>query len=150
MIALDTNILIYAAGKDEPQGRDLAARVLLDRLRPGGAILPLQTIGEFLNVCRRKFILPVEGATERVRLWLLLFDAPATQPHDLVKAARLAHEQTLQYFDALIITVAARAGATLLLSEDMHDGLEVEGLRVVNPFVAGNEVWIDGLIDQAR
>lgn len=43
------------------------------------------------------------------------------------------------FFDAVIIAVARRAGATLLLSEDMHDGLVIEGLTIVNPFVAGNE-----------
>ena len=148
MIALDANILIYAAGSDDLNRRDVAALALLDRLRQGGAILPLQVIGEFLNVCRRKFILPVEGAVARARLWLLLFDAPATQPDDLLKAASLATEGKLQYFDALIIAVAARAGATLLLSEDMQDGLDVEGLRVVNPFVAANGVWIDGVLNE--
>jgi predicted nucleic acid-binding protein len=38
-----------------------------------------------------------------------------------------------------IITVTVRARATMLLSEDMQYGLEVDGLRVVNPFVTGND-----------
>jgi hypothetical protein len=32
----------------------------------------------------------------------------------------------------------------MLLSEDMQDGLEVDGLLVVNPFVAGNDGVIAG------
>jgi predicted nucleic acid-binding protein len=55
----------------------------------------------------------------------------------------------LQYFDALIIAVASRAGARILLSEDMHDGLVVDGLRVVNPFVAGNETLLAEHFDSA-
>jgi predicted nucleic acid-binding protein len=62
----------------------------------------------------------------------------------LIEALDLADRKMLQYFDALIITVAARAGATMLLSEDMQDGLEVDGLLVVNPFVAGNDGVIAG------
>jgi predicted nucleic acid-binding protein len=77
-------------------------------------------------------------ACDRVALWMDIYNCPATQPQDYINAASLLQSYNLQYFDALIVTVAARAGATMLLSEDMQDGLEAAGLRVVDPFFAGN------------
>ena len=149
MIALDTNILIYAVGGSDPKQRDEIAKALIRRLPPVGAIVPVQVIAEFLNACRRKKILSMAKALVRADEFLMAFTSPCSLTDDLLDAGALSARIQLAYFDALIITVAARAGATLLLSEDMQDGLEVDGLRVVNPFVAANAVWIDGVIDQA-
>ncbi len=142
MIALDTNILVYAAGKGDLRNRDNQARDLLDRLAPVPIVVSLQVLGEFLSVCRRKQILSLNVATLSVDLWLNHYVCPATTPVDLAIAADLSGRFDLQYFDSLIIAVARRAGTTILLSEDMHDGMEVDGLRVVNPFVAGNDAVI--------
>jgi predicted nucleic acid-binding protein len=138
LIALDTNILIYAAQTNEPAGRDIQSIALMERLGSEGAIISLQVVGEFINACRRKKIASWADASIRVSLWLELYNCPAAVPNDYLEAAQLSDKHDLQYFDALIITVAARAGATMLLSEDMQDGLEVDGLRVVNPFAKGN------------
>jgi predicted nucleic acid-binding protein len=40
----------------------------------------------------------------------------------------------LSWWDSLIAASAHHAGCSLLLSEDMHDGLDLGGLRIVNPF----------------
>jgi predicted nucleic acid-binding protein len=70
------------------------------------------------------------------------FDCPETGSADLLEAFDLAERKMLQYFDALIVAVTKRAGAAILLSEDMHDGLEIGGLKIVNPFVAANETFL--------
>jgi predicted nucleic acid-binding protein len=142
LIALDTNILIYAAQTNEPAGRDIQSISLMERLGIEGAIVPLQVVGEFINACRRKKIASLADASIRASLWLELYDCTATKPKDYIEATQHSDKHGLQYFDALIITVAARAGATLLLSEDMHDGLEVGGLRIVNPFAAANDALL--------
>jgi predicted nucleic acid-binding protein len=40
----------------------------------------------------------------------------------------------LGYRDALLLAAASAAGVEVMISEDMADGLEFRGLRVVNPF----------------
>jgi predicted nucleic acid-binding protein len=142
LIALDTNILVYAESSDDLHGRYERALEIIAATSSIESCLPLQVIGEYLNVCRRKKMLDMAVAVERASNYVDLFETPATSFIDLEEAGELSQIFGLQYFDALIITVAARAGATMLLSEDMQDGLEVDGLRVVNPFVAGN----DGMI----
>lgn len=105
-------------------------------------MVPLQAIGEFLNVCRRKKMLDMAAALERAQSYVDLFDTPITAFIDLQQATDWAQTFDLQFFDALIAAIAARAGATMLLSEDMHDGLQLEGLRIVNPFAAANEALL--------
>ena len=49
-------------------------------------------------------------------------------------AIDLATDHSLQIWDALIINVAAEAGCTLLLSEDIQPGFAWRGVTVANPF----------------
>jgi predicted nucleic acid-binding protein len=139
LIALDTNVLVYADTPLDPRGGHNRATALIDQLATGGHIIPIQVLGEFLNVCRNKKVLDLRLASRRVDTYAQVFEAPATSLEDLTEAAHLSARFTLQYFDALIIAEATRAGATMLMSEDMHDGLVVDALTIVNPFVAGND-----------
>lgn len=150
MIALDTNVLVYALQDDPDDVRHAFALNLIDRLGATGAIIPLPVIGELFNVCRRKQIADVAALTPRVELWMLAFSGAAAVFDDYLAAAELSERHDLQFFDALILAVARRAGATMLLSEDMHDGLEVEGIRVVNPFEPANDAILDARLAAAR
>lgn len=42
-------------------------------------------------------------------------------------------DQKLQFRDSIILSAAAEAGCTLLLSEDMLDGFVIRGVAIVNP-----------------
>jgi predicted nucleic acid-binding protein len=139
LIALDTNVLVYAASAQDDSGRHYAAIALLDRLGSTGAIIPLPVIGELFNARRKKMFADAIIFMSEVEIWTDAFDCVPAQLEDYLLASALSQSHNLQYFDALILTVAARAGATMLLSEDMQDGLDAAGLRVVNPFLEGNE-----------
>jgi predicted nucleic acid-binding protein len=141
LIAFDTNILIYAQQEDEAPRHRTAVRILYAASLVD-ACIPTQVLGEFLNVCVRKLKLPPVEAIEQVEEYLRLFTCPDTRPIDLTDAAHLSAAYDLQYFDALIITVARRNGATVMLSEDLHDGLVIGGIKIVNPFAAANEALL--------
>jgi predicted nucleic acid-binding protein len=38
------------------------------------------------------------------------------------------------YYDALIISAALRGGCSILYSEDLQAGQQVQGVRILNPF----------------
>jgi predicted nucleic acid-binding protein len=138
LIAIDTNILVYAEQKEEHE-RHQQAIILMEKLTTGAHCIPIQVFAEFMNACRKKKLLSIAQSARKIQLYGAVFETPHTLQDDLIAAAELLTPFKLQYFDALIIAVARRAGATMLLSEDMQDGLEVDGLRVVNPFVAAND-----------
>ncbi|MDE2596233.1 MAG: PIN domain-containing protein [Sphingomonadales bacterium] len=146
MIAFDTNILIYAEDPQDSSGRHVIAASLLSRLAFEQAVVPVQVLGEFINVCRRKELVSLHAAIDKVATFAMVFHAPQTEVAELQDAALLAKRFGLQFFDALIATVARRAGATVLLSEDMQDGLDIGGLRVLNPFAPANSTAIAALL----
>ena len=54
----------------------------------------------------------------------------------MLRAVDLRRAYSLSYWDSLIAAAALLAGATRLLTEDMQDGLWIEGrLQIVNPLV---------------
>ncbi|NJM49769.1 MAG: PIN domain-containing protein [Sphingomonadales bacterium] len=142
MIALDTNILIYAITDDDAEGRHQLACDILLRIGSGNPILPLPVVGEYLNVCRMRKQASFTAALERADRMIRNYNCIPALPSDYLRAGTTSYRYRIQYFDALIIMVAIRAGASILLSEDMQDGLEVEGLRVVNPFLTANEILL--------
>jgi predicted nucleic acid-binding protein len=52
------------------------------------------------------------------------------------EAVELADRARLSFWDALGVVAAARAGAAVLYTEDLHDGQEIPGVRISNPFAA--------------
>jgi predicted nucleic acid-binding protein len=126
---LDSNVLVYAFTSD-PRAEN--AR----RLLAGGCCIGVQGLNEFANVARRK--LGMTWAELRDALAAINTLCRAILPIDLdlhKDALRLAERYAFATFDALVIAAALRAGCGVLWSEDMHDGLIVDGrLRISNPF----------------
>lgn len=125
----DTNVLVYLASDDTAKA-DRAEAVLA----AGGAI-SVQVLNELANVARRRMRM---GWTE-IHAWLsllrgLLTVHPLTlETHDTGLA--LAARYGLSTFDAMIAASALHAGCDRLWSEDMQDGMVLNGgLLVVNPF----------------
>lgn len=50
-------------------------------------------------------------------------------------AVRRSREYMLSFWDALIVESALSAGANRLLTEDLQNGQEIEGLHIENPFL---------------
>ncbi len=148
MIAFDTNVLVYAQQLKDSRNRHETAEFLVRRIALSGGMIPIQVLGEFLNVCKYKLKIAPLDAIGQVQDYLEIFECPQTMSGDLTDAALLAEQMNFSYFDALIITVARRAGATMLLSEDMQDGLEIDGLRIVNPFTVTNTAFLADYFDQ--
>lgn len=135
-VALDSNILAYLAGVSRgaaDEGKIAAVRELVARLSPSVSfIAPTQTIGELFVVLLRG------GATAaEARAVILEFAdtfGTAASAIDTARAAvDLAVDHQFQYWDALILTAAAEAGCSMLLSEDMQDGFVTRGLTIINP-----------------
>jgi predicted nucleic acid-binding protein len=74
------------------------------------------------------------------------FRIPSTTDTVIAVAADLAQERKLQFWDSVICVVAAQAGATVLFSEDMQDGADIRGLKIVNPFDAKNDALIEKIL----
>jgi predicted nucleic acid-binding protein len=128
---LDSNVLVYAFTSDP---RAEAAQALLER----GCAISVQGLNEFANVARRK--LGKSWREIRDDLAAIRTVCPIVIPIDVdthETALRLAERHGFAMFDALMVATALQAGSTTLWSEDMQDGMLIDGkLRIANPFRA--------------
>jgi predicted nucleic acid-binding protein len=124
----DTNVLVYAATSDPKKER---AAACLDR----GGMASVQVLNEFVHVARRKLRHDwplIELALEQFRLALEAIVPITMSTH--ASAVLLARDESLSFFDALIVAAAIEAGCDTLYSEDMQHGRTIGDLAIVNPF----------------
>ena len=136
-IALDSNVLLYAAGVvkvESDHAKTSFIRPLIEEIALKETIVcPLQTFGEAYHVMLR-FGRSREECRNTLQKWGARFETVASSEHAFLSAIDLATDHKLQFWDALIINAAADAGCQLLLSEDLQPGFVWYGLRVANPF----------------
>ena len=129
-VAFDTNVLVYMVSGDGARSEPAAALV-----RAGG-VVSVQVLNEYTSVMRRKMSadwtqIDVNLAAVRATCSI----APVTADvHD--RGRWYAERYKLGVHDAMIVAAAALASCKTLYSEDMHDGLAIDGLTVRNPFRA--------------
>lgn len=132
--SLDSNLLVYATdGRDAR--RQSAAIEIVARAAHSDCILTLQSLTEFFHVVSRKGIIPRSEAAGQVRRWMEVFAlAAGASATALVEALEAATAGRFQFYDALLLATAREAGCTVVISEDMADGAELDGVRVVAAF----------------
>ena len=128
-IFLDTNVVLCAFLDDS---RSAAA----ERLLADGAEISVQVLNEFTAVARRKLGFDwhqIEEALAAIKTLARAIHPIDLQTHESALALALRHG--FSFHDALIVSAALKARCEIVYSEDMQDGLIVEGcLRIVNPF----------------
>ena len=124
-------VLVYLAS-DDPIKADRAERMVAT-----GGWISVQVLNELLNVARRKLGLSWPDTCEFLSLIRgLLSVRPLTiEIHDAGLA--LAQRYNVSTYDAMIVAAALDADCDVLWSEDMQDGMVIDGrLRIANPFRA--------------
>lgn len=124
----DTNVILYLLddGPKAPQAEALIAQ---------GGTISVQVLNEALVNCLRKARMDMAEASEflhGVRQLCEIRDL-SLRTHDVGLA--LQQRYGFSVYDSMIVAAALIAGCDTLWTEDMHDGLLVEGqLRIRNPF----------------
>jgi predicted nucleic acid-binding protein len=134
---VDTNVLVYAADRSEPEKRALARRALGTKSY-GRLVVSAQVLGEFYTTVTRKLPEPIPEAEAVQTLDFLALLPVVSIDTPLVKdAVQISRFAQLSYWDGLIVAAASRAGCQRLLSEDLNDGQQIGGVRIENPFRGG-------------
>ena len=126
---LDSNIVLYLASEDLLKA-DRAQELVAE-----GGTISVQVLNEIANISRRKmglswaetrnFLLMIRG--------LLKVEPITIEIHDV--GISLAERYQLSVYDSMIVSAALSAECDTLLSEDLQNGLLINGrLRFLNPF----------------
>ena len=131
---VDTNVLIYAAGRAtvEPERR-LRARGLLSE--PDLAV-SVQVLQEFYHQTTRP-TRPGWLTHDQALQFLgpiLTLPIQAMTLEVFQTAAAISQRFTLSYWDGAILAAARAAGCDAVYSEDFSAEQDYDGLRVINPF----------------
>jgi predicted nucleic acid-binding protein len=135
---LDTNVLIYATIQDDPRGDRARTLLVVEQLTGVELIFSIQMLNEFVSVTRKK--LRKEWSETFQALALLDRICPNPLPLTLSihrRALDVAQRYGYSFYDSLGIAAALEASCSTLYSEDMHDGQQIDGLTIRNPFVQG-------------
>jgi predicted nucleic acid-binding protein len=131
---VDTNVLVYSISS-EPDERQKAQRAQ-EILSSSELALSTQVLQEFYVQSTRpgrRYRLAHDEAVEFIESWLRFTTAVSTV--DLMRAALLTRQRfQISYWDAAIVEAARALGCGVLLSEDLSDGRDYDGVRVENPF----------------
>ena len=133
---LDTNVLLYAIdGSEAERSKSKVARSILEQR---DLALSVQVLQEFYVQATRPSrpdALPHLQAKKFVDAFSRFHVQSLTLP--LVQAAMQTHDRfQISYWDAAIIEGARLSKCHTVLSEDLNDGQDYGGVRVLNPFAA--------------
>ncbi len=131
----DTNVLVYAFDAGSPEKRKRALALFSECAGEGTLLLSVQVLQEFYVTVTRKLQKPLPAGTALAAVNDLAVFPVIPTDTALVRAAIRTHQDaSISFWDALIVEAARSGGAALLYSEDLQDGRDFGGLRVVNPF----------------
>jgi predicted nucleic acid-binding protein len=128
MVFLDSNIILYTLSGDALKA-DRAEAMLGE-----GAIVSVQVLNEIVSVCHRKLKMPWEEIDCLLEAVKATCDVVPLTLESHQTAVAIARRYQISFYDAHICATAVLAGASLLFSEDMQDGMLIDGLVIKNPF----------------
>jgi predicted nucleic acid-binding protein len=132
-VFVDSNVLIYAVDEGGPKKNE-TARLWRDELwKTRRGRISFQVLQEFYANATRKDPSAREHIQAEIRN--LLSWQPVTIDHEILEGAwKLQDRYNISFWDSLIVSAAKAASCPYLLTEDLQEGQEMDGVLVVNPF----------------
>jgi predicted nucleic acid-binding protein len=136
---LDTNILVYAFDAMEGLKHE-KAKLLIEKLWDTKTTwLSVQVLLEFHSATTRSrsmsFSVKESQAVIRTFLYWKVYSPKAS---DVLNAISIQKRYHFSIWDAMIIQSARACGCRVIYSEDLNHGQEIEGMKIVNPFLAAD------------
>jgi len=133
----DTNILVYCFDRQDERKQTIAHDLLMDHGVSGSGRISYQVSQEFAAVAIRILKEPkrVYLMIESYHLLAVGLETVGYSDRLLDYALGLWERYRFSWYDSLIVAAALHSGCGTLYTEDMQHGMEIDGLRIVNPFL---------------
>ena len=130
----DSNVLVYAADPRDPMKMEKAGSFIAAALcGEADCVIAVQTLAEFVNVAIKKLKKPTDEILEFIENYRQL---KIVKPDGEIVARgfEIKNRYDIQFYDAMMLATAERAGADEFYTEDLNDGQFYGSVRAVNPF----------------
>ncbi len=132
----DGNLWVYLNTQSQDIG-DMEKRRLLEKrfLTTFNIVVSVQVINELANVLFKKYQQSEAEIRGRIEQILFQVDIVTLTEELTLQALDIKSRYQISWYDSLIVAAALSADCQFLYTEDLQDGLVIEGrLQVVNPF----------------
>ena len=131
----DTNVLVYAATRQDARKGEIAREIISHALIVNhDGCISTQVLAEFANTMIGKLHHDKESIDGFIDYYRELLATDVTI--DLVRRAMAVKEEYgLQFYDALIVATAEKLGCHEIVTEDLNPDQTYCGMAVVNPFM---------------
>ncbi len=133
---VDTNVLVYAYDRSEPDKQAKAAEILDTLAKNGAGVLSPQILAEFFSVVTKKLSaqLSAQDGYKSLGNYIQSWKVVDLTGAIVLEAARGVKDHELSFWDSLVWATARMNQVPAVLSEDFSHGSVVEGVRFINPF----------------
>jgi predicted nucleic acid-binding protein len=125
---IDSNVILYLLSGDASKA-DRAEAILSK-----GGIVSVQVLNEVTSVCQRKLKMNWDEIDAVLQAVKAACDIVPLTVESHEKAVQISRRYQLSFYDAHICATALLSDAKVLLSEDMQNGLQIDGMVIDNPF----------------
>ena len=133
---VDTNVLMYAHDVAAGTKHQIANMVLRELWSEHSGVVSVQVLQEFYVNVTRKIPVPLSKEMARQVVSNYAIWCTETTSAEISAAFQIEDESRIGFWDALIVSSAAKSGAMRILSEDFNAGQRIAGIIIENPFAA--------------
>jgi predicted nucleic acid-binding protein len=132
---VDTNIMVYAHDLDAGEKHEIAKRTLITLWESGTGVISTQVLQEFYVTLTRKVPNPLKKSLVRSILKnYLVWEVVVNNGETILQAIEIEENYNISFWDAMIVSAAYSKNAAFIITEDLNDGQQIEGIIIVNPF----------------
>ena len=126
----DTNMLMYLYSNDD----DIKKAACRETLKNFIPIISTQVINELCNIFTKKLKLPATDIARAISKVTSFFHVETVDLHVISYALKLYSKFGYSYFDCLMLSSAILSGCKHIITEDMQDEHNVDGVIINNIF----------------
>ena len=140
-VFVDTKVLLYAVDETDPAKQQQARQWIAVCWQRRCGRVSTQVLNEFYANARKRFTSAIAAGDARAEVRRYQLWNPWLIDQATIETAWAAESRyQLDYRDALMVAAAQHMGCTLLLTEDLQHDQQIDGVRIVNPFLVGPQI----------
>ncbi len=132
-VFVDTNIIIYANDKRDPEKQQKAIVLIKQLIKTGTGVISTQVLQEYAFVAIKKLKQSPDVVIRQIKL-LEALEVINQTSDQISRAVEIMHAYKISFWDACIVSNAENANCSKIYSEELNTGQFYSGIQIINPF----------------